>query len=99
MIRLTCPVCNKQIPAATKSGSGCDTAALPDEEGRKVTAAEAVRPQSVSSLPFCSERCRKIDLFRWFDGRYAIVDELSPDSLMAVESADAGQEDFSDDDL
>ncbi len=99
MIRLTCPVCNKPIPAATKSGSGCDTAALPGEEGRNVTAAEVVRPQSAGSLPFCSDRCRKIDLFRWFDGRYAIVNELSPDSLMAAENADAGQEDFSDNDL
>ena len=99
MIRLTCPVCNKPIPAAAKSESGCDTVALPDDEGRKVTAADVHRPQSTSSLPFCSERCRRIDLFRWFDGRYAIVNELSPESLMAAENADAGQEDFSDNDL
>ena len=22
--------------------------------------------------PFCSDRCRKIDFFRWWDGRYSI---------------------------
>jgi endogenous inhibitor of DNA gyrase (YacG/DUF329 family) len=33
-----------------------------------------------SALPFCSDRCRKIDFFRWWDGRYAIVEELNPDS-------------------
>ena len=32
-------------------------------------------------FPFCSDRCRKIDLARWCDGRYAIVEELSSDQL------------------
>lgn len=26
--------------------------------------------------PFCSQRCRQVDLMRWIDGRYAIVQEL-----------------------
>ncbi len=30
-----------------------------------------------SKSPFCSERCRKIDFFRWWDGRYAITEPLS----------------------
>jgi endogenous inhibitor of DNA gyrase (YacG/DUF329 family) len=29
--------------------------------------------------PFCSPRCRKIDLGRWLDGRYAIPDRTPPD--------------------
>ena len=29
-------------------------------------------------FPFCSDRCRKVDLFRWFDGRYAVVEEVDP---------------------
>jgi endogenous inhibitor of DNA gyrase (YacG/DUF329 family) len=29
-------------------------------------------------LPFCSERCRNIDLYRWSEGRYAIVEPLIP---------------------
>ena len=32
-----------------------------------------------STSPFCSERCRKVDLMRWWDGRYAITETLSPD--------------------
>ncbi|MEZ6062767.1 MAG: DNA gyrase inhibitor YacG [Planctomycetaceae bacterium] len=31
-----------------------------------------------SYFPFCSDRCRKVDLFRWFDGRYAVVEDLDP---------------------
>lgn len=31
--------------------------------------------------PFCSERCRQVDLMRWFDGKYAIVDPLTPEAL------------------
>lgn len=31
--------------------------------------------------PFCSERCRQVDLLRWSDGRYAVVEPLSPDRL------------------
>ncbi len=29
--------------------------------------------------PFCSQRCRQVDLLRWVDGRYAIVQELRMD--------------------
>jgi endogenous inhibitor of DNA gyrase (YacG/DUF329 family) len=32
-------------------------------------------------FPFCSERCRLVDLYRWNSGQYAIVDELTPDRL------------------
>jgi endogenous inhibitor of DNA gyrase (YacG/DUF329 family) len=32
-------------------------------------------------FPFCCERCRLIDLYRWNSGQYAIIDELSPDRL------------------
>ena len=30
-------------------------------------------------LPFCSERCRNVDLYRWGSGRYAIVEPLAGD--------------------
>lgn len=26
--------------------------------------------------PFCSQRCREVDFFRWNDGKYAIVEPL-----------------------
>ena len=35
-----------------------------------------------SFFPFCSERCRNVDLLRWSDGKYAIVEPLSPDQMM-----------------
>ena len=28
--------------------------------------------------PFCGERCRNVDLYRWGQGRYAIVEPLRP---------------------
>jgi hypothetical protein len=30
------------------------------------------KPATVSSRPFCSERCRDVDLNRWLSGSYAI---------------------------
>lgn len=32
-------------------------------------------------FPFCSDRCRKIDLARWWDGRYAIREDLTPEQM------------------
>ena len=29
-------------------------------------------------FPFCSERCQRVDFFRWNDGKYAIVEPLDP---------------------
>ena len=37
-------------------------------------------------LPFCSERCRHVDLFRWFEGKYAIEEPLGP--LQLAEEAE-----------
>ena len=31
-----------------------------------------------AAFPFCSERCRQVDFFRWCDGKYAIVEPLDP---------------------
>ncbi|MEZ6125018.1 MAG: DNA gyrase inhibitor YacG [Planctomycetaceae bacterium] len=31
-----------------------------------------------ATFPFCSERCRQVDLLRWCDGRYAVVEDLDP---------------------
>ncbi|MFZ0959717.1 MAG: DNA gyrase inhibitor YacG [Terriglobia bacterium] len=35
--------------------------------------------------PFCSERCKLIDLDNWFDGRYRIPARLDPDQETAPE--------------
>lgn len=37
---------------------------------------EAARP---SYYPFCSERCKLVDLGSWLDGRYKIVSPMDPD--------------------
>ncbi|MCY2935256.1 MAG: DNA gyrase inhibitor YacG [Planctomycetota bacterium] len=33
------------------------------------------------SFPFCSDRCKLIDLGRWIDGSYLITRELNEDEL------------------
>jgi endogenous inhibitor of DNA gyrase (YacG/DUF329 family) len=32
----------------------------------------AIDPNNKAALPFCSERCRQIDLGRWLDERYSM---------------------------
>lgn len=36
-------------------------------------------PVSLPQYPFCSPRCRQIDLYRWSEGKYAIVQDLDPE--------------------
>ncbi len=33
-------------------------------------------------FPFCSARCKQIDLLRWCKGEYAVVDQLTPEELL-----------------
>lgn len=35
---------------------------------------------ALPTFPFCSDRCRLIDLGRWVDGRYAIPGPATPPS-------------------
>ena len=37
--------------------------------------------------PFCSARCRQVDLFRWCEGKYAIVEPLTPEKMIEEELA------------
>ncbi len=34
-----------------------------------------------ATFPFCSERCRQVDLLRWSKGEYRIVEPLDPREL------------------
>jgi endogenous inhibitor of DNA gyrase (YacG/DUF329 family) len=43
------------------------------------------------SFPFCSERCRLIDLGRWIDGSYAIP---APEAQAPADPATTGDEDI-----
>ncbi len=38
------------------------------------------RIDDLPSFPFCSERCRLIDLGRWIDGDYVIPGPPAPDA-------------------
>jgi endogenous inhibitor of DNA gyrase (YacG/DUF329 family) len=42
-------------------------------------AAAPRQPDGASAFPFCSERCRQVDLGRWFSGQYAVpANETEP---------------------
>ena len=43
-------------------------------------------------FPFCSPRCKQIDLLRWTQGEYAIVDDLTPSQLMDRLAEDGADE-------
>ena len=51
-----------------------------------------------SKLPFCTERCRRIDFFRWWEGSYAINVDLSEESNLELQNrlmdSDAESEQF-----
>ena len=44
-------------------------------------------PEALGSdcFPFCSKRCKQVDLVRWMDGKYAVVEELDPDQIMLLQ--------------
>jgi endogenous inhibitor of DNA gyrase (YacG/DUF329 family) len=47
------------------------------------------RPIDPRYRPFCSERCRLIDLARWADGSYSIPgDRVDPDALPDSDQTD-----------
>jgi endogenous inhibitor of DNA gyrase (YacG/DUF329 family) len=53
---------------------------------RALTADAAASPHR----PFCSLRCRQVDLVRWTEGKYAIAEPFAPnsDEADADDSAD-----------
>jgi hypothetical protein len=44
-------------------------------------AVEPPAPGVSSAFPFCSDRCRQVDLLRWSKGQYAIVEPARPEHL------------------
>jgi endogenous inhibitor of DNA gyrase (YacG/DUF329 family) len=48
------------------------------------------RPADPAARPFCSPRCRDVDLGRWFGERYAVPPAPAEDGDGAVPSAPAG---------
>jgi uncharacterized protein len=54
----------------------------------------AAAPGENRWFPFCSERCKAIDLGRWFGGGYRVPGEsVSPDEIPARRPGDDGDED------
>ena len=53
-------------------------------------------PTRSPAVPFCSERCKQIDLGRWLDERYSLPAEGTEDSESA-DSADELKSDLDDD--
>lgn len=56
------------------------------------------KTSSAKEKPFCSSRCREVDLNRWFTGGYAVpaveLDDVDAESLeQAAELLDKTQED------
>lgn len=41
-------------------------------------------------LPFCSERCRRIDFFRWWEGKYAIEEVIGEDLSQPLDNERGG---------
>jgi endogenous inhibitor of DNA gyrase (YacG/DUF329 family) len=60
-------------------------------ETRKILRCPTCRiivPPDDENIPFCSDRCRKIDLGKWASGAYRISSPvLDPDVLEDLESA------------
>ncbi len=32
-------------------------------------------------FPFCSKRCKLIDLYRWTEGQYSVIEPLTPERM------------------
>ena len=58
---------------------------------KKVVTVKASDEQS--PFPFCSKKCRDVDLFRWSEGKYAIVEDLDP-RLIELQRLEQEDEDY-----
>ena len=52
---------------------------------RKLKTAKDSTPEDGKCLPFCSERCKLIDLGAWFDSDYAVPSKLEDNEDMETE--------------
>jgi len=44
-------------------------------------------PDDGETFPFCSPRCKLLDLGNWLTGRYVVSSPLSPDELVDLENS------------
>ena len=52
--------------------------------------------RTVADFPFCSERCRLIDLGRWASGKYVISSPLAEPEAAALDEARPSHDDNAD---
>jgi endogenous inhibitor of DNA gyrase (YacG/DUF329 family) len=54
------------------------------------------KPAAAGTRPFCSPRCRDVDLHRWLTGSYAVPaveeDEVDAEEIQAPPTAPGGKE-------
>ncbi|MFO0950831.1 MAG: DNA gyrase inhibitor YacG [Isosphaeraceae bacterium] len=65
-------------------------------KGRCPTCGKAYEIQTLAELPsfpFCSDRCRLVDLGRWIDGAHVIPDPPAPGSPATPNPSGADDED------
>jgi endogenous inhibitor of DNA gyrase (YacG/DUF329 family) len=48
---------------------------------KAVPTVDTLRP---STFPFCNERCRMVDLDKWFAGDYVLAEPIGPDNYEAI---------------
>ena len=61
---MRCPICNKPVEEPQRPADPA-----PGANGARAGTAHQPRP---STFPFCSERCKLVDLGRWLDGKYQV---------------------------
>ena len=73
---MNCPICKKLVEEPGRPGESSSDA--------RPGAAATPRPRP-STFPFCSERCKLVDLGRWLDGKYQVpvVEEDGDESAYA----------------
>ncbi len=52
-----------------------------------ICACPAAPREQNRAFPFCSQRCKLVDLGKWLDGKYAVPDDDATDSNADEESA------------
>ena len=49
-------------------------------------AVAAATDPGANFAPFCSRRCKEVDLIRWCEGRYAIIENIDPNRAADLET-------------
>ena len=77
--RPRCPVCKKTV-GEVSSAAPPKAVAVPKATPLGAVDGDSTMATTNNSRPFCSERCKMVDLSRWLGGEYAIAGEaVAPD--------------------